>query len=64
MVPYCCLNLLPDGVREKMGIDKFCAEVLPQEKSSKIEILRAENRIAWMTGEDFHRVISFWGRLI
>ncbi|HBH13886.1 MAG TPA: cadmium-translocating P-type ATPase [Clostridiales bacterium] len=38
-------------VGEKIGIDKVIAEVLPQEKSSKIEELQSEGRIVGMTGD-------------
>lgn len=38
-------------VGEKIGIDKVIAEVLPQEKSSKIEELQSEGRIVAMTGD-------------
>ncbi len=38
-------------VGERVGIDKVIAEVLPQEKASKIEELRAEGRIVGMTGD-------------
>lgn len=38
-------------VGERVGIDKIIAEVLPQEKSSKIEELQAEGRIVGMTGD-------------
>lgn len=38
-------------VGEKVGIDKVIAEVLPQEKASKIEKLQTEGRIVGMTGD-------------
>ncbi|MCJ7774324.1 MAG: HAD-IC family P-type ATPase, partial [Desulfobacterales bacterium] len=38
-------------VGERVGIDKVIAEVLPQEKASKIDELQAEGRIVGMTGD-------------
>ena len=38
-------------VGERVGIDKVIAEVLPHEKSTKIEELQAEGRIVGMTGD-------------
>ncbi|SHJ45646.1 heavy metal translocating P-type ATPase [Parasporobacterium paucivorans] len=38
-------------VGESVGIDKVIAEVLPQEKASKIEELQAKGRIIGMTGD-------------
>ena len=38
-------------VGERVGIQKVIAEVLPQEKASKIEELQADGRIVGMTGD-------------
>ena len=38
-------------VGKRVGIDSVIAEVLPQEKASKIEALQAEGRIVGMTGD-------------
>ncbi len=40
-----------DQVGDMLGIDKIYAEVLPQEKVSKIDELHAEHRIVAMTGD-------------
>ena len=39
------------AIAEKIGIDKFVAEVLPQEKEEKIESLQKEGRVVAMVGD-------------
>lgn len=40
-----------EAVAKKVGIDEFYAEVLPQDKTSKIQELQMENEIVGMTGD-------------
>ncbi len=44
-------NRVAAYVGERIGINKVIAEVLPQEKASKIEQLQSEGRIVGMTGD-------------
>lgn len=44
-------NRVAAYVGTRIGIDKVIAEVLPQEKASKIEQLQSEGRIVGMTGD-------------
>jgi P-type Cu+ transporter len=39
------------AIAEKIGIDKFVAEVLPQQKEEKIESLQKEGRVVAMVGD-------------
>ena len=39
------------AIAQKIGIDKFVAEVLPQEKEEKIESLQKEGRVVAMVGD-------------